>query len=140
MRRGFFNFKNWEIKLACLAIAAALWFYAYQTERSETGAKAAPSPPQSWYVNSVRITDVPVLLKGKGGDLRLSPERVTITVKLTSQISLEELSSIRAEVDAERIGRDVESIELLETDFLLPPGVQLLFVEPRILRIVRGKT
>jgi len=138
VRRGIF--KNWEIKLACLAIAAALWFYAYQTERSGAGGKAAPSAPQSWYVNSVRITDVPVLLKGKAGDLKLNPDKVTITVKLISQISLEKLSSIRAEVDVKRIGKDVESIELLDSDFVLPSGVQLLFVEPRMLRIVRGRT
>lgn len=133
-------FKNWEIKLTSLLIAAALWFYAYQTERSETGIKATPATPQSWYVNSVRITDVPVVLKGKARDLKLNPEKVTITVKLISQISLEKLSSIKAEVDVKRIGKDIESIELLDTDFLLPSGLQLLFVEPRMLKIVKGKT
>jgi YbbR domain-containing protein len=131
-------FKNIEIKIACVVIAAALWLYSWQAEKPPT-LRASPLPQtgQQWYVNSVRIEDVPVSIVGGSGEIKLARDKVTITVKIPAQISVQGMTSIKAEIKADRIGKEDESVELFDTDFLLPEGMILLFVEPRKIDLIR---
>jgi len=131
-------FRNMEIKVACVLIAAALWLYSWQSER-EIPFKASmqPQTQRQWYVNSVRINSVPVEIKGGNGRIKLARNKVTITVKVPDHLSLDEISSIKAEIKADRIKGEDESVEILDTDFVLPKGMVLLYVEPRKIEIIR---
>ena len=131
-------FRNMEIKVACVLIAAALWLYSWQSKR-EIPFKASMQPQtrRQWYVNSVRIDSIPVEIKGGNGRLKLAQDKVTITVKVPDHLSLDEISSIKAEIRADRIREGDESVEILDTDFVLPKGMVLLYVEPRKIEITR---
>ncbi|MCD6507025.1 hypothetical protein J7M22_10425 [Candidatus Poribacteria bacterium] len=131
-------FRNVEIKVACVLIAAALWLYSWQSEREiPFKASVQPQTRRQWYVNSVRIDSVPVEIKGENGRLKLAQDKVTITVKVPDHLSLDEISSIKAEIRADRIKEGDESVEILDTDFVLPKGMVLLYVEPRKIEIIR---
>ncbi|HEX30289.1 TPA: hypothetical protein ENG04_09440 [Candidatus Poribacteria bacterium] len=131
-------FSNVEIKVACVLIAAALWLYSWQSEREiPFKASVQPQTRRQWYVNSVRIDSVPVEIKGENGRLKLAQDKVTITVKVPDHLSLDEISSIKAEIRADRIKEGDESVEILDTDFVLPKGMVLLYVEPRKIEIIR---
>jgi len=129
-------FRNMEIKVACVLIASALWLYSWQSEKERPfRASIQPQTRQQWYVNSVRIDSVPVKIKGGNGGIKLARNKVTITVKVPDHLSLEEISSIKAEIKADRIKEGDKSVEILDTDFLLPKGMVLLHVEPRKIEI-----
>lgn len=115
-------FRNWELKAAALALAAALWVFVTTSEQAEIVLSAPvelDAVPPGLQVVGERPDSVDVQLRGLRAVLgRLGPERVRARVSLAGV----------------RPGEVV--LRLLPEQIVVPAGVTVLRVSPSRVRLM----